>query len=52
MKLVFTINRNFNTEKQYYWEDLMIFTIFLGSNFNRVPNRPKIEKIRHNDGTY
>ena len=45
IKLVFAINSNFNTEKQDYWEDLMISTIFLGSNFNGAPNRPKIEKF-------
>ena len=29
IKLVFAINSNFNVEKQNYWEDLMIFEIFL-----------------------
>ena len=43
MKLLFAINGNFDTDGYDYWEDLMIFTILGGSNFNGVSNRPKIE---------
>ena len=45
MKLIFAIISNFDTEKQYYCEDLMIYTIFWGSHFNGVPNWSKFEKF-------